>query len=463
MRGAAGKPIKTVFVCQSCGAEHPRWAGKCAGCGGWNTLVEEHKTPKTASKSQIFALQNSEPQTVEALLANPLSLPRLSTGLDEVDRVLGGGLVSGSAMLIGGEPGIGKSTLLLQTLLSLSHKGIPCLYISGEESSEQIAHRAARLLGKSTPSLSNLKVVTSSSLDDIVRMIDKEKPSVLVLDSIQTIAHAALDSAPGSVSQVRECGSQLVSLCKDRSIALFLVGHVNKDGMIAGPKVIEHIVDVVISFEGERAHALRTVRCIKNRFGPCDEVGLFEMRAEGLQQVLHPSEMLLAQRSKDAAGSAVAPIVEGHRAMLVEVQALVAPSAFGSARRVTTGIDPQRLAILLAVLHRKTGIQLLDQDVFASIVGGLQTDERGIDLGLALACVSSFRNKPVTLDTAVFGEISLTGEIRPVSHTELRLQELARLGFKRAVIPRGCPGNVTSKKLEIIEISSVSQAVDIIF
>lgn len=426
---------KTVYVCQQCGASSGRWMGRCGTCGEWNSLVEEQ-----APSAQARARVEREPARRDRAAARPVPLgdvqsdeaTRVPTGLGEMDRVLGGGLVPGGVVLLGGEPGIGKSTLLLQTMAHLAAGGAPVLYATGEESAAQVALRGRRL---ATGGVERVEVLATTELETVLGAIDARGPAVCVVDSVQTVRSGELESPPGSVGQVREVASRLVDVAKARGMALVLIGHVTKDGAFAGPKVLEHLVDTVLSFEGDGALVHRVVRAVKNRFGAAQEVGVFEMAREGLVEVSDPSALFLAERPDRAPGSVIVPVAEGNRPLLVEVQALVAPAVYGSARRVVAGVESNRLAILLAVLERRAGVHVLDRDVFASVAGGFRVEERAADLGLAVAVVSSLRDRPAPEDVAFFGEVGLTGEVRAVQRAAPRLAEARKMGFRRVVVP----------------------------
>ncbi|MCB9948440.1 MAG: DNA repair protein RadA [Rhodospirillaceae bacterium] len=422
------------YVCQDCGAVAPRWAGRCDACGAWNSIVEE--PDEAAPPRAIGAGGGGRRLALSGLDEVGPDAPRRATGIAELDRVLGGGLVAGSAVLIGGDPGIGKSTLLLQAVCALGRE-VACLYISGEEAVEQIRMRAARL-GLAGPSVA---LAAASDVRDILATLDRpEAPGVVVIDSIQTMFVDTLDSAPGTVAQVRASAGELVRLAKRRGLSLLLVGHVTKDGMIAGPRVLEHMVDVVLYFEGERGHQFRILRAVKNRYGATDEIGVFEMTGSGLREVANPSELFLADRSGTEGGRVTGAVVfaglEGTRPVLVEVQALVAPTALGTPRRAVVGWDANRLAMVLAVLEARGGIAVGANDVYLNVAGGLKIGEPAADLAMAAAIVSSRLDVPLAHDTVVFGEIGLSGEVRPVPQTELRLKEAAKLGFARAIAPR---------------------------
>ncbi len=422
------------YVCQSCGAVARKWTGRCEACGEWNTLVEE-----TAEPAAPKGLKPRSGRAVAfvGLDAPAAETPRRATGLDEVDRVCGGGLVPGSALLIGGDPGIGKSTLLLQLVCRLAGR-TPCVYISGEEAVEQIRLRAARLGLAGAP----VGLAAATSVRDILASLDRaDAPRVVVIDSIQTMFVDALESAPGTVAQVRAAAAEMIRVAKRRGLVLLIVGHVTKDGAIAGPRVLEHMVDTVLYFEGERGHQFRILRTVKNRFGPTDEIGVFEMRDSGLTEVANPSELFLGDRSDgadglDVSGAAVFAGLEGTRPVLVEVQALVAPSVLGTPRRAVVGWDGARLAMVLAVLEARCGVAVGPKDVYLNVAGGLRIAEPAADLAVAAALLSSLSGAPVPRDTVVLGEIGLSGEVRPVGHTETRLREAAKLGFARAILPR---------------------------
>jgi DNA repair protein RadA/Sms len=402
--------------------------GRCPACGEWNTFVEEEIHADIADKSPEFRL-NGVPQSIEAIEAREGE--RLQTGIAELDRVLGGGIVDGSAILIGGDPGIGKSTLLLQVLEKLAGKGLPVLYVSGEESARQIKLRGRRL----GATAKDLLILVEVELESILTRLAEIKPAVAVIDSIQTIYSSLFSSAPGSVGQVREAAGKLILFAKKTGIPIFLVGHVTKDGSLAGPKILEHMVDTVLYFEGDSGHAYRIVRCIKNRFGPTHEIGVFEMRDTGLVEVANPSAFFLAERPEGAAGSVVVPSMEGTRPILIEVQSLVSATSFGMPRRTAIGVDHNRVSLLTAVMDKICGIHIGNSDIFLNVAGGVKVDETAIDLGIVSAIASSFLNRPIATGTAVFGEVGLTGEIRGVSQSELRIKEAARMGFKRCIFP----------------------------
>ncbi len=451
---------ETRFVCQACGATAPRWVGRCSGCSGWNTLVEEvtHRGGKRGGRRDEAA----RPVSVDSVPEDAAA--RLPTGIAELDRVLGGGAVLGSVVLVGGDPGVGKSTLLLQALAGIARRGAPALYISGEESVAQVALRARRLFGEGSFG-DKLQVSSASDVADVDAAVAATSPAAIVVDSVQVLRSSDLESAPGSVSQLREVTSRLIELAKTRRAALFLVGHVTKDGALAGPKVLEHLVDVVLAFEGERGNAFRALRASKNRFGSATEVGVFEMAQSGLAEVPNPSELFLAERPLHASGSVIAPVTPqegGARAVLVEVQALVGAPGGGSARRVATGVGAARLALLLAVLERKVGLGLAMSDVFANVAGGLSIDEPAIDLPLALAVASAARDLPCPRDLVAFGEVGLAGEVRGVARGATRLAEAASMRFRRALMPASTAERLAERDragIEVIAVRSVHEAV----
>lgn len=447
---------KIEYNCTSCGASHSKWAGQCGDCGEWNTMSETI-TAITTNNRQGFAGKKNKAQ-VQALADIEMhSEMRTPTNINELDRVLGGGLVHGSVTLIGGDPGIGKSTLLTQCLASLSQT-LPCLYVTGEESLQQISMRAHRL------GLVNrgLKLLSETCVESIITLALEQKPKVIVIDSIQTIYTEALQSAPGAVAQVRESAAQLVRFAKQTGTALFLVGHVTKEGTLAGPRVLEHMVDTVLYFEGDPGERYRMIRAIKNRFGAVNELGIFAMTEEGLKTVSNPSAIFLSRHEDPVAGSIITVTREGSRPLLIELQALVDESHSHNPRRVCLGLDPNRLNMLLAVMHRHAGIAMFDQDVFINIVGGVRLTETSADTALLLAALSSFRNKPLPNDIFTFGEVGLAGEIRPVPNGQERLREAAKHGFKTAIIPKAnMPRNVEPiEGLNIIPVQRVNQLID---
>ncbi len=451
---------RTVYRCQGCGQTSLRWVGRCPGCAEWNTLVEEleARPPRTGASRRpgpVPASGDGAPLPITAVRDE--DAPRLVTGLTEFDHVMGGGIVPGSATLVGGDPGIGKSTLLLQVAGRLCAAGARVLYVSGEESTRQTRLRGRRL----GVSADELLVYAETRLEAVQLQVERLRPTVLVIDSVQTLATDALESAPGSVGQVRETAARLVRLAKDGGPAVFLVGHVTKEGAIAGPRVVEHMVDTVLYFEGDRGHPYRILRAVKNRFGSTNEIGVFEMKEGGLEEVLNPSELFLAERPAHAAGSAVVASLEGSRPILVELQALVGHAAYGTPRRTTIGVDPNRVALLVAVLEKAAGVTLVAQDVFVKVAGGVRLAEPAVDLGLIAALASSVRDRPLDPETLVFGEVGLGGEVRAVTQAELRLREGARLGFARAVLPRGNARRlVEAAGLEIIGVRDVTEALE---
>ncbi len=448
---------RTAFVCNECGADFPKWQGQCPACGAWNTLQEfvvDPATPKSRSSERSgFSGQLSEVRQLNEIALE--DSPRISAGMDELDRVLGGGLVPGSAILLGGHPGAGKSTLLLQVLCRLADRE-KCFYITGEESLAQVAMRADRLkLPKE-----KLRLAAETDVEQILELARKEQPRLLVVDSIQVMYLAGLQSAPGSVAQVREGAAALTRFAKQTGTVLLLVGHVTKDGTLAGPKVLEHMIDCSLMLEGSADARFRTLRGLKNRFGAVNELGVFAMTGEGLKEVKNPSAIFLNRADDIAPGSLVTVVWEGTRPLLVELQALVDASHFGNPRRVCVGLEANRLAMLLAVLHRHGGIQVGDQDVFANVVGGVKVAETAADLALVLAIVSSFRDRPLGRDLVVFGEIGLSGEIRPVPQGQERLYEAVKHGFKRAIIPKANTPRQLPDGVEVIAVSTLAEALE---
>ncbi|NUB42884.1 DNA repair protein RadA [Fertoebacter nigrum] len=421
------KPPAHTFTCSACGAVHKKWVGRCDACGGWNTIAEE--APLSAGPKALGAKGRAIPLT--DLATQEAAPPRAPSGMEELDRVLGGGLVPASAILVGGDPGIGKSTLLLQAAASFARTGLKCMYISGEEAAAQVQMRAARL------GLTDAPVIlgTETNLRDILTTLDAERPALAVIDSIQTMWLDTVDSAPGSVSQVRAAAHELVTFAKRRGVAVVLVGHVTKEGQIAGPRVVEHMVDTVLYFEGERGHQFRILRAVKNRFGPADEIGVFEMTGMGLAQVTNPSALFLSDRDAPAPGSAVFAGIEGTRPVLTEIQALVAPSTLGTPRRTVVGIDSGRLSTILAVLEARCAIPFAGLDVFLNVAGGMRVSEPAADLAVAAALLSAREDVAIPPDMVLFGEISLSGALRPVTQTENRLKEASKLGFSQAALP----------------------------
>jgi DNA repair protein RadA/Sms len=445
---------KSEYLCQQCGFRTPKWLGRCPGCDQWNTLVEETVAKGPSAEGKDLP----PPAAPERMDEGPAEEPaRVSSAIAELDRVLGGGVVWGSAVLIGGDPGIGKSTLLLQALHGLATSGKSVLYVSGEESTQQIKLRSQRL-GLSS---AHLYAAAEAALENILALMVQVNPAVVAVDSIQTIYSADLESAPGSVSQVRHCAGRLVHEAKKRGRPTFLVGHVTKEGTIAGPRVLEHMVDTVVYFEGDRGHSLRILRATKNRFGSTNEIGVFEMRDSGLHGVSNPSELFLAERPLGAAGSAVVAAIEGARPILLEVQALVCPSGLSLPRRTTMGIDHNRLALLVAVLEKKVGLSLAQQDIFVNAVGGVRLEEPAIDLAVAAAVASSLLDRPIDPHTVLLGEVGLTGEIRGVGRVDLRVKEATRLGFRRCVLPRANADRVAKlREVDVVGVASLKEGLD---
>jgi DNA repair protein RadA/Sms len=457
---------KTVFACQECGAQSPKWLGRCPECGAWNSFVEERQLPERATAGAAGA-----PRYSLAAAAGPqlyaeidtVVAERITTGVAEFDRVLGGGVVPGSLVLLGGEPGIGKSTLLLQAAAHFARTIGPVLYSSGEESEHQIKSRGERLgVDPSKGSLAApLYILAETCLERILEEISRLRPAFVIVDSVQTVFSLKFQSAPGSIGQVRESATQLLFAAKGQNIPTFLVGHVTKDGNIAGPKALEHIVDTVLYFEGEKHHAHRVIRAVKNRFGAVSELGVFEMTGRGLRGVANPSELFLAERRAGAAGSAVLSCVEGSRPLLVEVQALVSSSTYGNARRMASGIDQNRLSLLLAVLEKRAGLNLVADDVFVNVAGGIAVDEPAADLAITGAVASSLRNRPIRPGTAVFGEVGLAGEVRGVTQAALRVREAAQMGFNRCIVPDGnCSPDDVPAGIELVSVKTVNEALE---
>ena len=453
---------KTVFVCKDCGTEYGQWQGQCAACKAWNTLSQVNlgssSSPVTKAdfRRQGYAGDQSNVQSLSDI--DLQSLPRYSSSIEELDRVLGGGLVPGSVVLIGGNPGAGKSTLLLQIMCQLADIERPALYVTGEESLQQVGMRANRL---NLPT-DNLKMLDETNVEQISRAAEEHKPELLVVDSIQVMHSADVPSAPGSVSQVRECAAYLIQYAKQTNTVLFLVGHVTKEGNLAGPKVLEHMIDCFIMLEGGNDTKYRILRGQKNRFGAVNELGVFAMTELGLKEVKNPSAIFLARTEEDTPGSLVMVLWEGTRPLLVEIQALVDTSLLGNPRRVTVGLEQNRLAMLLAVLHRHGGLYMADQDVFVNVVGGVKVSETSADLALVLAIVSSFKDRSLAKELVVFGEVGLAGEIRPVPGGQERLAEAAKHGFKRAIVPKANLPKTKIEGLEVLGVTKISQALDAI-
>ena len=455
------KKTKTVFVCSSCGEDYPRWYGRCGNCGEWDT-ISEFRQPKRSTSSSPRVKGSGTREAVKLSSCKPEKIVRMDTGFPEVDRVLGSGLVPGSAVLVGGSPGIGKSTLMLHLATHFTKNELGALYVTGEESLEQLSLRSKRLGIENAA----VNILTETSVERVLDNIEKLKPEVVIVDSVQTVFSEELESAPGSVSQVRECTALLMRYTKESQTALFLVGHVTKEGAIAGPRVIEHMVDTVLYFEGDSTYQYRILRAIKNRFGPSGEIALLAMSDTGISEVPNASEFFLMHRDTPQVGTSVVPVLEGSRILVVELQALVNPTHFGLPQRVASGINPKKLSLLIAVLERYTGISLGDHDIFFNITGGLTVSEPAIDLGIAAAILSSFRNVPIQNGIAFLGEIGLGGEIRPVNGMLPRLKELAGMGFTRCVVPvpkRGSDWKEEKSGIELIICRSVNTLADHIF
>ncbi len=451
--------IKTIWTCRECGHNQPKWSGNCISCREWNTFVEDVDVEEKRGRFLSSPLESARPVSLTAV--QPSTLRRISTRIDEVDRLLGGGVVNGSLTLIGGDPGIGKSTLMLQIAQGLAEEGLKVLYVCGEESVEQTSMRARRLNVRAE----NLFLLHETHFGNVKLQIEQLKPDALIIDSVQILYKADLPSAPGSVVQVREIATECMHLSKGSGISTFLIGHVNKTGEIAGPRVLEHIVDTVLDFEGDRHHGYRMLRATKNRFGATDDIALFQMQAEGLTQVHNPSLLFLQERMKETPGSAIVPTIEGTRAMLVEVQALVGASAFANSARKSAGLDQNRLILLLAVLEKRVGYSLHNCDVFVSIVGGIRITEPAIDLSILMAIASSFCNRPLDPHMIVIGEVGLGGEVRSVSRIEARLREALHMGFTSALLPQrnlqGLPQDLF-QKMSLRGIDLVEEAIDAI-
>jgi DNA repair protein RadA/Sms len=449
----------STFICQNCGAIYKKWIGQCKDCGGWNTITEERAEGGLITHSivtgKIQGKLAGNDLIFETLDKEVSEAHREIIGIGELDRVLGGGLVKGSAVLIGGDPGIGKSTLLLQTVCSLANKNINTIYISGEESTNQVRIRAQRLGLEKAP----VRLASATSINDMLKSIDKEKPQVVVIDSIQTVFSPDVTSAPGTVSQVRLCANELITLAKTKNITMLIVSHVNKDGQIAGPKVLEHMVDTVLYFEGDKEYQFRILRSIKNRFGAANEIGVFEMNDAGLCEIKNPSELFLSSRKDLVSGSAVFGGIEGTRPLLAEIQALIAPSFLPIPRRAVVGWDNNRLAMIIAVLNARYGLNLYDKEIYLNVVGGLKINEPACDLAVASALISAFKDKPIAKDIMITGELGLSGEVRMVSQIEARMKEAEKLGFSKVIVPVGVERIKSFKKekynLEIMLIKHI--------
>lgn len=446
----------TAYFCQSCGYESAKWMGQCPGCKEWNTFVEEPAAKRTPASSAARAAGRAKPQTIRSIEFREEQ--RMSCGMPELDRVLGGGVVHGSMVLVGGDPGIGKSTLLLQVCKNLADQHVSVLYISGEESLQQIKLRAQRI-GSFTD---DLTLLCETDLSEIRRIIDEQKPQVAVIDSIQTMYNEAVTSAPGSVSQVRESTATLMQIAKGSGVTIFIVGHVTKEGVVAGPRVLEHMVDTVLYFEGDRYASYRILRGVKNRFGSTNEIGVFEMRGDGLREVENPSEYMLSGKPEHASGSVVACSMEGTRPILLEIQALVCHTNFGIPRRTAVGTDANRVNLLMAVLEKRLNLKLSECDAYVNIAGGIRMNEPAIDLGIVLAIVSSFKNRPIDEQTICFGEVGLSGEVRAVSMPAQRVAEAKKLGFHTCVLPKVCLETVGRVEgIHLIGVANVREAMEV--
>jgi DNA repair protein RadA/Sms len=447
------KKPQTVFSCSSCGYQSIKWLGRCPECHEWESFVEETTAPFQAKRVDVVS-------PVPLHLAPDGDDERVLTSIGELDRALGGGIVPGSLVLIGGDPGIGKSTLILQILAAVANKGHRVLYVSGEESSRQIKMRAKRLNALHPQEF----LATVSDVDQIIAMTEKMRPGLLAVDSIQTLTCSDIPSAPGSVTQVRESAFRLLKMAKKENIPVMLVGHVTKEGALAGPKTLEHMVDTVLYFEGDRSHAYRILRTVKNRFGSTNELGVFEMKEEGLMEVTNPSEIFLAERPLDVPGSVVLPSVEGTRPILIEIQALVSPTNLGTARRTAIGADTQRLALLCAVLEKKAGLDMYGHDIFLNIAGGIRIDEPALDLGVVCALASSLLDRPISSATVVCGEVGLAGEVRAIGHMEMRVREAERLGFTRFIMPKGNKDRgIWKSGMDILGVATIQEVLGHLF
>ncbi|MEG0076177.1 MAG: DNA repair protein RadA [Eubacterium sp.] len=449
--------IKKRFVCQNCGYTTPKWMGRCTECGEWNSFVEEldMPTPQTKTNTLERAVY-SKPKRIEEII--PQKEDRYKTNNKELDRVLGGGIVPGGLILLGGDPGIGKSTILLQTTENLGNQGLKILYISGEESEQQLKMRAVRMKIKSP----NLYFLSEINIPYITETILSEKPDLVIIDSIQTMYSPNITSAPGSVSQIRENANALMQIAKKDGIAMVLVGHVTKDGNIAGPRVLEHMVDTVLYFEGEKYHTYRILRGVKNRFGSTNEIGIFEMTQDGLQEVANPSEMMLSSRPKNTCGSVVVPCMEGTRPLLVELQGLVSQSGFGTPRRMATGMDYNRMVLLIAIMEKRLGLAMQSMDAYINVVGGMKIDEPALDLAVISVLYSSFRNFEIPEEMMIIGEVGLTGEVRNIQHIDKRLKEGAKLGFKKCILPKSNTRGLEDFGLELFPVDNIAKALNIL-
>ncbi|MGL4796502.1 MAG: DNA repair protein RadA [Paraclostridium sp.] len=452
--------IKTKYVCQECGYENSKWLGKCPECNKWNSFVEELEDRSSKAKKEVFVIDKSGSRPLNINSIETIKEQRFSTCINELDRVLGGGIVKGSLVLVGGDPGIGKSTLLIQVSSNVANSGKKVLYISGEESASQIKMRAQRLGIQSD----DLYIFAENNLGIIEGYLESISPDLIIVDSIQTVFSPDISSAPGTVSQIKEGTSRFMKISKKMGISTFVVGHVTKEGALAGPKLLEHMVDTVLYFEGERFNTYRLVRAVKNRFGSTNELGVFEMRDLGLIELENPSKILIGERPKDVSGSVVISTVEGTRPMLLELQALVSPTSFGIPKRTATGVDYNRVSLLMAVLEKRVGLQIQNQDVYINVVGGMKVNEPSVDLGIIMAIASSFRNIPIDEKLAITGEVGLTGEIRAVSFIEKRIAECKKLGFTKIIIPKSNYDAIKDdiKDIDVCPVDSVRQAINII-
>ncbi|MBA5866989.1 MAG: DNA repair protein RadA [Nitrospira sp. CR1.3] len=448
---------KTVFSCQACGHQSPRWLGRCPDCGGWNTMKEERQAP--TGKGRPAAMKTAQAKATPIGEIEVVGEDRRLTRISEFDRVLGGGVIPGSVILIGGDPGIGKTTLLLQALPRLASHTQPVLYVSGEESPRQIKMRGQRL-GVEHP---HLLILAETSLEQILKAVQEIQPAALVVDSIQTVYTEQITSAPGSISQVQEVAGQLMWFAKRAGVPVFIIGHVTKEGAIAGPRLLEHIVDTVLYFEGDKGHSYRILRAVKNRFGSTNEIGVFEMKDSGLEEVTNPSELFLAERPQRSTGSVVVSSLEGTRPILVELQALVSSTSYAMPKRMANGVDLNRVSLLLAVMEKRLGLHLSGQDVYVNVVGGMHIDEPAIDLGIVASVTSSLREVPIEPGLLILGEVGLGGEVRAISQAELRIREAAKMGFKRCLLPERNLAKLESVDgIELIGINEVGEALDVV-
>lgn len=455
--------VRSQYVCQNCGASFPQWLGQCSTCKEWNTLVEEVRDRVAEKRGMPDSIRDRDPRPVAIADIGIDARPRLSLGDRELDRVLGGGLVPGSLVLIGGDPGIGKSTLMLQT--ALHTPGLRTLYVSGEESEQQVRMRADRLTSTVGPgkARADCHVLTETNTQNMFKQVEATAPGLVIVDSVQTLHSAALDASPGSVGQVRECTSEIMRFAKATNIPFVLIGHITKDGAIAGPKVLEHMVDVVLQFEGDRDHAYRLLRPLKNRFGSTNELGIYEMQGSGLEIVDDPSQVLLGDRRDRPSGVCVAATMEGMRPLLIEVQALVSTAVYGTPQRSATGFDLRRLNMLLAVMEKRCGFRLGQKDVFLNLAGGFRIEEPAIDLAVVVAVLGSNADVAVPMDTCFAGEVGLTGEVRPVTRVDQRVAEAAKLGFSRIVVPAGSKGLSPLKGIDIVTVGKVHEVLALLF